>query len=146
DGSGTGPIPCCLFPPDDPIPPNPRIVLYRNPGLPRPGFLFGIATNRSSRRNRSRLMSGAVLPARYRGVTCSYPGAAGISGSLGTARQPTCRLWARDAVIEKKDLLKARGYSWSAGEFGRPRCWYRDVPPRPSPGRPRRVADTGGKT
>jgi hypothetical protein len=33
----------------------------------------------------------------------------------------------RDAAIEKKDLLKARGYSWSPGESGRPRCWYRDV-------------------
>jgi DNA polymerase III subunit epsilon len=37
------------------------------------------------------------------------------------------RLWARDAAIEKKDILKARGYSWSPGEFRRPKCWYRDV-------------------
>jgi hypothetical protein len=22
---------------------------------------------------------------------------------------------------------KARGYAWSPGEFGRPKCWYRDV-------------------
>jgi len=28
---------------------------------------------------------------------------------------------------KKKDLLKARGYSWSAGEFERPKCWYRNV-------------------
>jgi DNA polymerase III subunit epsilon len=46
---------------------------------------------------------------------------------LEQARQPTWRLWARDAAIEKKDALKARGYSWSPGEFGRPKCWYRDV-------------------
>jgi len=46
---------------------------------------------------------------------------------LEQARQPTWRLWARDAAIEKKDILKGRGYSWSAGEFGRPRCWYRDL-------------------
>jgi hypothetical protein len=26
-----------------------------------------------------------------------------------------------------KDVLKSRGYAWSPGEFGRPRCWYRDV-------------------
>jgi len=26
---------------------------------------------------------------------------------------------------EKKDILKGRGYAWSPGEFGRPRCWYR---------------------
>jgi hypothetical protein len=36
-------------------------------------------------------------------------------------------LWARDAVIEKRHILKARGYAWSPGEFGRPKCWYRDV-------------------
>jgi DNA polymerase-3 subunit epsilon len=46
---------------------------------------------------------------------------------LEQARLPTWRLWARDAAIEKKDLLKARGYAWSPGEFRRPRCWYRDV-------------------
>ena len=26
-----------------------------------------------------------------------------------------------------KDVLKTRGYFWSPGEFGRPKCWYRDV-------------------
>jgi DNA polymerase-3 subunit epsilon len=41
---------------------------------------------------------------------------------LEQARLPTWRLWARDAGIEKKDILKARGYAWSTGEFGRPRC------------------------
>jgi DNA polymerase-3 subunit epsilon len=46
---------------------------------------------------------------------------------LEQARLPTWRLWARDAAIEKKDVLKARGYTWSPGEFGRPKCWYRDV-------------------
>ena len=40
---------------------------------------------------------------------------------------PTWRLWATDAAIEKKDVLKARGYAWTPGEFGRPKCWYRDV-------------------
>jgi DNA polymerase-3 subunit epsilon len=46
---------------------------------------------------------------------------------LEQARLPTWRLWARDAAIEKKDILKARGYAWSPGESGRPRSWYRDV-------------------
>ena len=46
---------------------------------------------------------------------------------LERARLPTWRLWARDAAIEKKDILKARGYAWSPGELGRPKCWYRDV-------------------
>jgi DNA polymerase-3 subunit epsilon len=46
---------------------------------------------------------------------------------LEQARLPTWRIWARDAIIERKDVLKARGYAWSPGEFGRPKCWYRDV-------------------
>jgi DNA polymerase-3 subunit epsilon len=50
-----------------------------------------------------------------------------LQALLEHARLPTWRLWARDAAIEKKDVLKARGYSWSPGESGRPRCWYRDV-------------------
>jgi DNA polymerase III subunit epsilon len=33
-----------------------------------------------------------------------------LQALLQQARQPTWRLWARDAVIEKKDALKARGY------------------------------------
>jgi DNA polymerase-3 subunit epsilon len=50
-----------------------------------------------------------------------------LQALLEQARLPIWRLWARDAAIEKKDVLKARGYTWSPGEFGRPRCWYRDV-------------------
>jgi DNA polymerase III subunit epsilon len=50
-----------------------------------------------------------------------------LQALLEQARLPTWRLWVRDAAIEKKDVLKARGYSWSPGEFGRPKCWYRDV-------------------
>jgi DNA polymerase III subunit epsilon len=53
---------------------------------------------------------------------------------LEQARLPTWRLWARDAAIEKKDVLKARGYTWSPGEFGRPKCWYRDVSDADKPG------------
>jgi DNA polymerase-3 subunit epsilon len=50
-----------------------------------------------------------------------------LQALLEQARLPTWRSWARDAAIEKKDALKARGYAWSRGDFGRPRCWYRDV-------------------
>jgi DNA polymerase-3 subunit epsilon len=46
---------------------------------------------------------------------------------LKQARLPTWRIWAKEAAMEKKDVLKARGYTWSPGEFGRPKCWYRDV-------------------
>jgi DNA polymerase III subunit epsilon len=57
------------------------------------------------------------------------PGSGGLAlqALLEQARLPRWRLWARDAAIEKKDVLKARGYSWSPGESGRPKCWYRDV-------------------
>jgi DNA polymerase-3 subunit epsilon len=57
------------------------------------------------------------------------PGTGGLAlqALLKHARLPTWRLWARDAAIEKKDVLKARGYAWSPGEFGRPKCWNRDV-------------------
>jgi hypothetical protein len=50
-----------------------------------------------------------------------------LQALLEQARLPTWRIWPRDAAIEKKDVLKARGYAWSPGEFGRPKCWYRDV-------------------
>src|SRR5713101_6973046 len=50
-----------------------------------------------------------------------------LQALLEKARLPTWRLWARDAAIEKKDVLKARGFVWSPGDLGRPRCWYRDV-------------------
>jgi DNA polymerase-3 subunit epsilon len=50
-----------------------------------------------------------------------------LQALLTKARTPTWRLWARDSAIETKDLLKNRGYTWSPGEVGRPRCWYRDV-------------------
>jgi DNA polymerase III subunit epsilon len=50
-----------------------------------------------------------------------------LQALLEQARLPTWRLWARDAAIEKKHVLKARGYAWSPGEAGRPKCWYRDV-------------------
>jgi DNA polymerase-3 subunit epsilon len=48
-----------------------------------------------------------------------------LQALLKQARLST--LWARDAAIEKKDVPKARGYAWSPGEFGRPKCWYRDM-------------------
>jgi len=50
-----------------------------------------------------------------------------LQALLEKARPPTWRLWARDSAIETKDLLKNRGYTWSPGEFARPRCWYLDV-------------------
>lgn len=47
---------------------------------------------------------------------------------LEDARTPTARVWADRAPYAKKDLLKRRGFRWSAGACGAPRAWYRDVP------------------
>lgn len=49
-------------------------------------------------------------------------GRSGLSHLLERARPPSFRVWAADAPFEHKDLLKRRGYRWSAGEDGRPRA------------------------
>jgi DNA polymerase III subunit epsilon len=46
---------------------------------------------------------------------------------LATARRRTFRLWALEAPIECKDLLKERGYRWNSGSDGRPRAWFVDL-------------------
>jgi DNA polymerase-3 subunit epsilon len=46
---------------------------------------------------------------------------------LENARKSTSRIWANGAPFESKDLLRARGYRWSAGDDGRLRSWYLDV-------------------
>ena len=46
---------------------------------------------------------------------------------LDTARRATVRLWAQNSPFDMKDVLKARGYKWSSGDDGRPKCWWRDV-------------------
>jgi DNA polymerase-3 subunit epsilon len=46
---------------------------------------------------------------------------------LETARQPIFRLWAENAPFAHKDVLKKRGYRWSADTGCPPRCWYIDV-------------------
>ena len=63
----------------------------------------------------------------YSGAAASRHWRLTLQALLEQARRPTWRLWARDAAIEKKDVLKARNYSWSPGECGRPKSWYRDV-------------------
>jgi len=47
---------------------------------------------------------------------------------LDSARRTDFRLWATNAPFEKKDDLKKRGYRWSAGEGGKPKAWYKDLP------------------
>lgn len=50
-----------------------------------------------------------------------------LSVLLQNARKSTCRVWAENSPFDFKDILKARGYRWNAGDNGRPRSWYRDV-------------------
>lgn len=52
-----------------------------------------------------------------------------LSFLLESARQSTCRVWAVDSPFPKKDMLKQRGYFWSAPEDAGRKCWYRDVRP-----------------
>jgi DNA polymerase-3 subunit epsilon len=46
---------------------------------------------------------------------------------LANARRRAFRIWALEAPIECKDLLKERGYRWNNGGDGRPRAWFRDL-------------------
>jgi hypothetical protein len=66
--------------------------------------------------------AGLRLLRRQTGQPLPDTGRFALQALLEQARLPTWRLWARDAAIEKKDVMKARGYAWSPGEFGRPRC------------------------
>lgn len=47
---------------------------------------------------------------------------------LENARKTTARLSAIGTPIDSKDLLKARGYRWFAGNSTRAKTWYRDLP------------------
>jgi DNA polymerase III subunit epsilon len=52
---------------------------------------------------------------------------------LDAAKKRTLRIWATGAPFDKKDVLKARHYSWSPGDDGRPKAWYRDQPEEDGP-------------
>ena len=46
---------------------------------------------------------------------------------LEKARLPTWRIWASHAPFDLKDVLRERGYRWSAGGEGTLRAWFMDV-------------------
>ncbi len=46
---------------------------------------------------------------------------------LTEARKATCRIWAENSPYDFKDILKARGYRWNAGDNGKPKSWYADI-------------------
>jgi DNA polymerase-3 subunit epsilon len=52
---------------------------------------------------------------------------------LQSSRQRTLRIWATGAPFDKKESLKARHYQWNAGDDGRPKAWYRDLPEADGP-------------
>ena len=62
--------------------------------------------------------AGATAP-RYR--------SARITSSFGTGANADMAVMGERRRHREEDVLKARGYTWSPGEFGRPKCWYRDV-------------------
>lgn len=47
---------------------------------------------------------------------------------LDRAGESIARLFAINAPFERKDLLKQRGYRWSDGSNGTPKCWWINVP------------------
>jgi DNA polymerase-3 subunit epsilon len=53
--------------------------------------------------------------------------ATALAAMLSRARQPSVRVWAENSPFDLKGALKARGYKWSDGSDGSPRCWYVDV-------------------
>lgn len=55
-------------------------------------------------------------------------GTLALKALLDEARKSTCRIWAEGSPFDFKDILKLRGYRWNAGDNGKPRSWYRDVP------------------
>lgn len=50
-----------------------------------------------------------------------------FSRLVESARKPSSRIWAIGAPYERKDDLKARGYSWNDGTDRRPKAWWIDV-------------------
>jgi len=55
-------------------------------------------------------------------------GAPTLKALLDTARERDYRIWAQGSPFDAKDILKARGYRWYAGDNNRPKSWYIDVP------------------
>lgn len=55
-------------------------------------------------------------------------GVSALKMLLDSARRSSVRLWAENAPYESKEILKKRGYRWSAGEHGLPKAWYIDLP------------------
>ena len=68
----------------------------------------------------------AVLEILARDLPAS--GEPALKRLLDNARKPTLRLWAIGSPFETKEILKARGYRWNAGENGNPKSWYIDLP------------------
>jgi DNA polymerase-3 subunit epsilon len=57
-----------------------------------------------------------------------HDGQSAMSHLLHSARQKSHRIWALDAPIDRKDILKARKYRWNPGNDGRPKAWHTVVP------------------
>ena len=56
-------------------------------------------------------------------------GRSALAELLRRAAADTVRVWAAGAPFAARGLLRARGYHWSNGSGGRPRCWHADLEP-----------------
>ncbi len=64
-------------------------------------------------------------------LDCVLPvsGVPALAALMDAVETPTLRVWAISATIERKDVLKDRGYKWNPGLDGRPKAWFRDIHP-----------------
>lgn len=52
----------------------------------------------------------------------------GLQHVIEATRRKSWHVFAHEAPIHLKDLLKARGYKWADGsEAGRPKCWHKEI-------------------
>ena len=47
---------------------------------------------------------------------------------LENSAESITKLYAINAPFDKKDILKQRGYRWSDGSNGTPKCWWISIP------------------
>jgi len=54
-------------------------------------------------------------------------GKSGLQHVVEATRRRSWHVFTHDSPISTKDLLKARGYKWSPGDGGLPKCWHKEI-------------------
>jgi DNA polymerase-3 subunit epsilon len=66
------------------------------------------------------LLEVLAAPPRTNGITA-------FQQLVTSASRTRLRLFAEGSPFDMKDILKARGYRWSDGSDGKPRCWWVEI-------------------